>query len=80
MTPRKTRLQSWYEGAPLPSCGEYLRTDAGTTYLVIACRPTRRGSKSLAVLDILRLASDEVAEMPAGALVWGFAWCSRSRK
>lgn len=77
MTPRKTRLQSWYEGAPLPSCGEYLKTDAGSVYLVIACRTTRPGSKSLAVLDILRLAPDEIADMPTDAIVWGFAWCSR---
>lgn len=75
MTPRKTRLLHW-EGA-LPECGHYLRTDEGSWYLVIACRPTRPGSKSVAVLDIVRLAPDNGAEVPADATVHGFMWCAR---
>jgi hypothetical protein len=76
VTPKTTRLLSW-EG-PLPQPGEFLRTDAGSTYLVFTVRPNLRPDpKSVAHLQLGKLDGLEIAELPEDATIHGFAWAAR---
>jgi hypothetical protein len=79
LTPKTTRLTSW-EGPP-PEAGHFLRTDAGATYLVLTVRPnTRPEPKSVAFLHLGKLDRDEIDQLPADAVIHGFAWNARPRR
>jgi hypothetical protein len=76
--PKTTRLLSWVGRIPEP--GEYLRTEAGSTYLVFSRRDNRRTDpKGVAMLQLGKLERDEIDEMPGGAVIHPFAWAPRSR-
>lgn len=78
MIPKKSRLLSW--SGPIPAPGEYMRTPSGTTYLIFSFRPTRGAApKSVGSLEMGRLEPDELAAVPAGAVIHEFQWCSRKR-
>ena len=72
------RLLSWT--GPLPEIGEYLRTDAGTVYAVIAVRPNLRPNpKSVARLDLIKFTRSEAAELPADIVAHPICWAPRRR-
>ena len=65
----------------MPEIGQYLQTEAGSTYLIIkVTMNTRPQAKSIAKLDMLKLLPDDIAEMPRDAIVHRFAWYSRRPK
>lgn len=69
------RILQW-DGA-FPETGDLLKSRAGMLYRVIHVRGTRPGSKSLAVLGLLRLEADDDATVFEGQCLQHFRWCSR---
>lgn len=76
MDPKFCRLWSW-EG-DLPEFNHYMKTDAGSMYLVIGVKPnTRPNPKTIAKLDLLKLTPEEIEEVPDDAVVHYMRWGSR---
>jgi hypothetical protein len=76
MTPKACRMTSW--DGPIPEAGEFLRTDAGSTYLILTRRDnTRPDPKSICAMQLGKLDPDEIAAMPVDAVVHGFQWNAR---
>lgn len=64
------RAGHWDGEAPEP--GDFLRTAAGSCYLIEAVRPTRPGSQSRYVLGVRRLERDAVQPGQPGVHAWEF--------
>jgi hypothetical protein len=76
MDPKSCRLLRW-EG-DLPELGHYFRTERGSTYLIIEVKPnTRPEPKSVAKLSLLKLAPDDIKDIPTDAVIHSFYWTSR---
>lgn len=71
-----TPCKLYVDGLPSLSAGEYLRTLAGSAYLVQSIRQNRRQPQRRH-LDCLRW---PLAEIPAEAVVHTFYWYSRNKK
>ncbi|PZU43877.1 MAG: hypothetical protein DI568_16685 [Sphingomonas sp.] len=69
------RLLSW--AGELPRVGDRLQSQGGTRYDVIAIRETRPGSKSRAVVDLLKFDPGEAPAMEPGQRLYPFQWCAR---
>lgn len=77
MIPKSTRIVAWV--GPLPEPGEFLRTEAGSTYLVFSRRDNTRpkhARKSRCFCHLGKLEPGE--ELPDDAVVHQFAWGSRA--
>jgi hypothetical protein len=62
----------------LPEVGEFLRTAAGSVYLILSRRlNVRPDPKSVAFMHLGKLDPDEIEQMPADAVVHSFAWSAR---
>lgn len=66
---------SWWDGE-LPEEGDFLRTQAGSCYLIEEWRPARPGSRSLGVFVCTRLEHNAVQEGDPGVFEWAF-WSAR---
>jgi hypothetical protein len=69
----------WWDG-PLPEPGDFLRTEAGSCYLIDDWRPARPGSQSLGTFVCVRLERDAVAASQEGVYEWAFARRERGRR
>lgn len=75
MTPKTARLLSW--SGDLPELGHYFQTPKGSTYLIIKVTPnTRPNPKSIAKLDLLKLAPEELSDIPFDSYIHSFKWMS----
>lgn len=78
MDHRTARLHSW-EG-PLPELGYYLKTSRGTMYVIIGIRHrSKPESKTIATLDLLKLSTSEIDDVPSDAIICDFKWSSPVR-
>lgn len=68
----------WWDG-PLPVQGDFLRTPAGSCYLIRDWRPARAGSKSLGTFVCERLEKDAVRFGEPGVFAWEFARRDKGR-
>lgn len=78
MSTRSMRILYW-EG-PLPGAGDLLLSAGGTYYRVVHSRLTRPGSKSLAVLSLLKLCAEDDLALNDAQQLHRFHWCSRERR
>jgi hypothetical protein len=72
-----TPCKLYYDGARDLKTGDYLRTPAGSAYLVQAIRHTNRNRPARKNLDCLRW---PVAEIPADARVHPLYWYPRKAR
>lgn len=77
MTPRRSRLLAW--DGPLPEVGHYLKTRAGSVYVIIGFKDNNRPSrKSIGSLHLLKLDDrDDRDNIPDDAVIHDFRWVNR---
>lgn len=67
----RLRCEHWHD--ELPEEGDFLRTTAGSCYLILEWRPARPGSKSLGTFVCERLPKDAVQFGEPGVFGWQFS-------
>lgn len=80
MIPKTMRIIAWH--GPLPEPGEFMRTKAGSTYLILTRRDNQRPKgqrKSRCFCHLGKLDQQEIEAMPPDAVIHEFHWNGRGR-